>query len=152
MKCPYCGNIDGKVLDTRTNTDGSIVKRRRECLSCNKRFTTHETIENMPIFIVKKDNSMQAFDKTKIMNGLLRACEKRPVTLSDIEEMTDTIEQKLKNLKEKEIKSSYIGILIMEILKETDLIAYVRFVSVYKDFNSVDTFIKELETLISKEG
>lgn len=151
MKCPYCGSLDGKVLDTRTNIDGAIVKRRRECVSCSKRFTTHETIESMPIFIVKKDGSMQAFDKSKITIGLLRACKKRPVSISDIEGMTDIIEQKLKNSKEKEIQSSVIGVLIMEILKETDLIAYVRFVSVYKEFNSIDSFINELETLITKE-
>lgn len=151
MKCPFCGSSEGKVLDTRTNTDGFAIKRRRECNECDKRFTTYETVEVLPMVIVKKNGARQAFDKAKIMIGLLRACEKRPVDVREIEEMTEKIEQTLKSRGEKEIHSKEIGVLIMELLKEVDLIAYVRFVSVYKEFNSIDSFIQELETLINKE-
>ncbi|MFI3226465.1 MAG: transcriptional regulator NrdR [Clostridia bacterium] len=151
MKCPYCGSQDGKVLDTRTNSEGFAIKRRRECNVCVKRFTTYETIEVLPIVVVKKNGTRQAFDKAKIMVGLLRACEKRPVDIRVIEDVTEKIEQSLKSMGEKEIHSSVIGSLIMERLKQLDLIAYVRFVSVYQDFNSVDSFVRELESLINKD-
>ena len=151
MKCPYCGNNEDKVLDTRPTDEGSSVRRRRECLECKKRFTTYETVETPPIIIVKKNGSRQPFEKSKIMVGLLRACEKRPVDLKKIEAMTDKIEQALKASGEKEVASSVIGTLIMKRLKEVDLIAYVRFVSVYKDFNSIDSFIQELNALVKKD-
>lgn len=151
MKCPFCGSLKGKVLDTRTNSDGFVIKRRRECLKCDKRFTTREVIEVAPIIIVKKDGARQEFDKQKIMMGLFRACEKRPVSTAQIQLMVDNIEQELKIMGEREIQTSVIGTLIMERLKEVDIIAYVRFVSVYKEFNNVDSFVEELEELINKE-
>ena len=151
MRCPYCGNNVDKVLDTRPTDEGSSVRRRRECLQCQKRFTTYETVETQPMIIIKKNDSRQPFEKSKIMIGLLRACEKRPVDIKTIENMTDKIEQALKSTGKKEIESSEIGLLIMEKLKAVDLIAYVRFVSVYKEFNCIDSFIDELDLLIKKD-
>lgn len=151
MKCPNCSSLNGKVLDTRTHSGGYAIKRRRQCMDCNERFTTFEAIEASPILIVKKNGLRQTFDKSKIMVGLLRACEKRPIDVRIIEDMADKIEQNLNITKEKEIPSSLIGTLIMERLKEVDIIAYVRFVSVYKEFNDIDSFIVELQTLISKD-
>lgn len=151
MKCPYCGSLKGKVLETRTNPEGFAIRRRRECVICEKRFSTLETIEVPPIIIVKKNGLRQPFDKSKILAGLLRACQKRPVDVHVIENMIEQIEQDLKNRNQKEIKSSVIGTLILEKLKEVDKIAYVRFVSVYNEFKDVDTFVKELETLTKKD-
>lgn len=151
MKCPFCGTVEDKVLDTRPTDEGVSIRRRRECLGCEKRFTTYETVETPPIIIVKKNGSRQPFDKQKIMIGLLRACEKRPVDIKEIENVTNRIEQRLKQLGEKEVKSNVIGALLMEKLKTLDAIAYVRFVSVYKEFNSIDSFVTELNDLLKKD-
>ena len=151
MKCPYCGNIEDKVLDTRPTDESSSIRRRRECLLCNKRFTTYEVVESPPIIVVKKDGARQSFDKSKIMIGLLRSCEKRPVDLKTMEDVCLKIEQNIKSQGVKEIKSSDIGTMLMDLLKDVDIIAYVRFVSVYKDFNSVDAFMCELNTLLRNE-
>lgn len=151
MKCPYCGNIEDKVLDTRPTDECASIRRRRECLECGKRFTTYEVVETPPVVVVKKDGSKQQFDKSKIMVGLLRACEKRPVDVKVMDEVCVKIEQIVKSKGEKEVHSSYIGTLLMETLKDIDLIAYVRFVSVYKQFNDVDEFMSELNSVIGNE-
>ena len=151
MKCPYCGDQDSKVIDSRHSEDGASIRRRRECLACQKRFTTYETVESLPIIVVKKDGSRQSFDRTKILNGMVRACEKRPVSMDQMEAMVSEIEKQLSNRMEKEVDSTYIGELIMEQLKQVDEVAYVRFASVYRQFTDVNTFIKEIEKLIGKQ-
>ena len=134
MKCPYCGDQDSKVIDSRHSEDGASIRRRRECLACQKRFTTYETVESLPIIVVKKDGSRQSFDRTKILNGMVRACEKRPVSMAEMEAAVTDIEQVMQNSLEREISSSEIGELVMERLKPLDEVAYVRFASVYRQF------------------
>ena len=134
MKCPYCGYQESKVVDSRHADDSTSIRRRRECLSCQKRFTTYETVESLPIIVVKRDGTRQAFDRNKVLNGMLRACEKRPVPLTRMEEAVDDIEQILQNSLEREIRSEEIGELVMERLKSMDEVAYVRFASVYRQF------------------
>lgn len=151
MKCPFCDNNDTKVIDSRPTEDGHAIRRRRECDNCGKRFTTYEKIEESIIMIIKKDGSRQAFDRDKVTNGIIRACEKRPVTMADVERITNEIERGLNNLMEKEVKSEFVGELVMEELKKLDEVAYVRFASVYRQFTDVDTFIKEIEKLV-REG
>ncbi len=150
MKCPYCENQDTKVIDSRPTEEGSVIRRRRECSDCGRRFTTYEKPEDLMVMIVKKDGSRESFDRAKVINGLIRACEKRPVSLAVLEELADEIERGLNNMVEKEIPSAFIGELIMERLKEIDEIAYVRFASVYRQFKDVNTFMAELEKL--REG
>ena len=147
MKCPYCGDQDSKVIDSRHSEDGSSIRRRRECLSCQKRFTTYETVESLPIIVVKKDGSRQSFDRNKILNGMVRACEKRPVSMADLEAAVTDIEQVMQNSLEREISSASIGDLVMERLKPLDEVAYVRFASVYRDFKDIDEFSAELRSL-----
>lgn len=147
MRCPFCSSLTDKVVDTRPSNEGRTIRRRRECQECNQRFTTYEVLETPTLIIIKKNGSSQPFEKSKIIKGLLRACEKRPVTISTIERICDKIESSLVSMNKKEIDSSEIGLLIMEQLKTIDLIAYVRFVSVYKEFNSVESFILELNNL-----
>ena len=147
MKCPYCNFLESKVVDSRPTDEGGSIRRRRECLSCQKRFTTYETIEQMPMFVVKRDGTRQIFDKSKILNGLLRACEKRKVPLNKLEEVANEIEQSLQNSLEREVSTSTIGELIMKRLKEIDQVAYVRFVSVYRSFEDVQSFLEELNKL-----
>lgn len=151
MKCQFCDNNDTKVIDSRPTEDGHAIRRRRECDNCGKRFTTYEKIEESIIMIIKKDGSRQAFDRDKVTNGIIRACEKRPVTMADVERITNEIERGLNNLMEKEVKSEFVGELVMEELKKLDEVAYVRFASVYRQFTDVDTFIKEIEKLV-REG
>lgn len=151
MKCPYCGNLEDKVLDTRPTDENSSIRRRRECLNCAKRFTTYEVVEMPPVIIVKKDGTKQQFDKSKLMTGLLRACEKRPVDVKTMNDVCSKIEQLVKCNGEKEVQSSFIGSLLLETLKEIDLIAYIRFASVYNQFNDVDEFLNELNSIIRKE-
>ena len=146
MKCPYCGFLESKVIDSRPAEE--TIRRRRECLSCQKRFTTYEFVEHMPLVVVKKDGSRQTFDKVKIINGMLRACEKRPVAMADIQAVADEIEQEIQNSMEREIETSYIGELIMKKLKELDEVAYVRFASVYRQFKDINTFMDELNKLL----
>ncbi len=150
MRCPYCNDPESKVVDSRPTDEGGSIRRRRECLACQKRFTTYETIEQMPMFVVKRDGSRQQFDKSKILNGLFRACEKRRVPLQQLEAVADEIEQSLQNSLEREVTTKAIGELIMERLKEIDQVAYVRFVSVYRSFEDIESFMAELTSLKDK--
>jgi transcriptional regulator nrdR len=152
MRCPFCDNEDTKVIDSRPIDDGKAIRRRRECEKCVKRFTTYEKVETTIIMIIKKDGSRQAFDRDKLMNGIIKACEKRPVALADIERVVDSIERGLNNMMEKEVKSTFLGELVMEQLKDIDEVAYVRFASVYRSFKDVNTFIKEIEALVGKKN
>lgn len=148
MKCPYCAFEESKVIDSRPTDEGERIRRRRECLKCGKRFTTYEVIENVPLIVVKKDRSREAFDRGKLMRGLLRACEKRPVTLEQVERMVDDIEAQLQNSLEREVASTKIGEYAMERLKSVDEVAYVRFASVYRQFRDINTFMDELSKLL----
>ena len=151
MKCPYCGYLESKVVDSRPTDEGGCIRRRRECLSCGRRFTTYETVESVPLVVIKKDGSRQAFSRSKMLSGLVKACEKRPVTMSALEEICDEIEQKLSNSLEREIKSEQIGELVMEQLKQVDEVAYVRFASVYRQFKDIGTFMTELNKLLAEK-
>ena len=148
MKCPFCGYAESKVLDTRSCDDGSKIRRRRECLSCAKRFTSYETIELVPIMVIKRDNTREQFDRNKLMNGILRACQKRPVSVETVQKIVDEIEYALQNKLVSEVTSTEIGELTMEKLKAIDDVAYVRFASVYRQFGDLNTFMKELKKLI----
>ncbi|SHH53804.1 transcriptional repressor NrdR [Sporobacter termitidis DSM 10068] len=148
MKCPYCGYSESRVIDSRPAEEGATIRRRRECLSCQKRFTTYEIMERVPLIVIKKDGSRQTFDKMKILNGMLRACEKRPVALADLQRAVDEIEQELQNSLEREIESAAIGELVMKKLKTLDEVAYVRFASVYRQFKDLNTFMEELNKLL----
>jgi len=148
MRCPFCGFYESKVLDTRSADDGNYIRRRRECADCTKRFTTYEKIEDLPLVVVKKDGKRQVYDSTKILNGLIKACEKRSVTLQELEVVTEEIERDLKNELEREVSSSLIGELVMDKLKNLDEVAYVRFASVYREFKDISTFLKEIEGLL----
>ena len=148
MKCPYCGYLDSKVIDSRPAEDGSTIRRRRECLGCTRRFTTYENIERLPLVVVKKDGSRQAFDKTKVMNGMVRACEKRPVALNDLEAIASGIEAELQSALEREITTTEVGEMVMSRLKDVDEVAYVRFASVYRQFKDINTFMEELTKIL----
>ena len=148
MRCPFCTHPESKVIDSRPAEEGASIRRRRECLSCHKRFTTYETMECLPLVVVKKDGSRQSFDRNKVMAGLIRACEKRPVPYSTLEAMVGEIEQVLQNKMEREISSAEIGELVMERLKKIDDVSYVRFASVYRQFKDINTFISELSKLL----
>ena len=148
MKCPYCAHLQSKVVDSRPADEGASIRRRRECLACHKRFTTYETMESLPLMVVKKDGSRQSFDRNKVLGGLIRACEKRPVPYSALESMANEIEQVLQNKMEREVSSAEIGELVMERLKKTDEVAYVRFASVYRQFKDINTFMHELNKLL----
>ncbi|MDD4679569.1 MAG: transcriptional regulator NrdR [Clostridia bacterium] len=148
MKCPFCFTLDSKVVDSRPTEEGSVTRRRRECISCGKRFTTYEKIENLPILVVKKDGRREAFDSNKIMSGLLRACEKRPLSVRKLETAVEDIERQVYNSLEREITSQAIGEMVMEKLRELDEIAYVRFASVYRQFKDINTFMDELNMLL----
>ena len=152
MRCPFCGYAESKVIDSRPAEEGSTIRRRRECLACQKRFTTYEIMERLPLVVVKRDGSRQTFDKIKIMNGMLRACEKRPVSLQALEKITDEIEQELQNSLEREVSTTEIGEMVMTKLKSVDEVAYVRFASVYRQFKDVNTFFDELSKLIDKKS
>ena len=151
MKCPYCENEDSKVIDSRHTEDGRAIRRRRECEKCGRRFTTYEKIEEMILMVIKKDGSRQAFDRNKLLNGIIRACEKRPVSYAEMEKIVDDIERGLNNTMEKEVDSKLIGELVMEKLKDIDEVAYVRFASVYRQFTDVNTFVKEVESLLNNK-
>ncbi len=148
MKCPFCGFTDSKVIDSRPAEDGTTIRRRRECLDCQKRFTTYEIIERMPLVVIKRDGSRESFDKVKIINGVIRACEKRPVTMSQIESLAEDIELELRGRLESEVKSEVIGEMVMARLKDLDEVAYVRFASVYRSFKDINTFMEELTKLL----
>lgn len=148
MKCPACGYYDSKVIDSRPSTDGNSIRRRRECLECQKRFTTFETIETTQIFVVKKDGEKEMFDRNKLLSGLIKACHKRPV---DPEMIVNDVEQELYNSMRNDITTSEIGELVMLKLRDIDQVAYVRFASVYREFKDVDTFLKEIKDLMKKK-
>ncbi len=151
MKCPYCGYEESKVIDSRSADDGERIRRRRECLKCAKRFTTHEVIETIPLIVVKRDRSREVFDKDKLTSGILRACEKRPVSIEQIENMVNEIEAKLQSSLEREVTTSQIGELAMEQLKDIDEVSYVRFASVYRQFKDINTFMEELNKLLTEK-
>lgn len=150
MKCPYCEYDDSKVVDSRPTDDNQSIRRRRECIKCQKRFTTYERIEKSPIVVVKKDGTRQSYDRSKLLNGMIRACEKRPVSLSQLEKSVDNIEKKMYNSLEREIKSEDIGEMVMSELKEIDEISYVRFASVYRQFKDIDSFMEEIMNIKSE--
>ena len=151
MKCPYCSYEESKVIDSRSADDGERIRRRRECLHCGKRFTTHEVIETVPIIVVKRDKSREVFDRNKLTAGILRACEKRPVSIKQIEEMVNTIEAKIQSSLDREITTMQIGELAMEEIKKVDEVSYVRFASVYRQFKDINTFMEELNQLLTEK-
>jgi len=148
MKCPFCDNPDTKVVDSRPTDEGQAIRRRRECEQCGRRFTTYEKIEEIPLIVVKKDGSRQTFDRSKVINGIIKACEKRPVPMDDIEKIVSDIEKGLSNLMLKEMDSSIIGEYVMEHLRDIDDVAYVRFASVYRQFTDAESFRQEIEKLL----
>ena len=151
MKCPFCGNLESKVVDSRPSDEGASIRRRRECLACHKRFTTYEMMESLPLMVVKKDGSRQSFDRNKVLSGLIRACEKRPVSFDTLENIVNEVEQSLQNELKQEISSAEIGELVMDKLKKVDQVAYVRFASVYRQFKDIDTFMAELNKLLEDQ-
>ena len=148
MKCPYCAHLESKVVDSRPSDEGASIRRRRECLKCLKRFTTYETVERMPLMLVKRDGTRQAYDRQKLLGGLMKACEKRPVSLMQLEQIVDNVEQKVFGSLESEVSSKVLGELVMEQLRKVDEVAYVRFASVYRRFADVESFFTELEKLM----
>ncbi len=151
MKCPYCEYPESKVVDSRPTDEGQAIRRRRECISCAKRFTTYEKIEEIPTIIVKRDGNREVYDRNKLMNGIIKSCEKRPVSMTTIEDMVDDIEKTIFNSMKNEITSIEIGELVMEKLKDVDEVAYVRFASVYRQFKDVNSFMQELKKLLAEE-
>lgn len=151
MKCPFCGYRDSRVLESRSTEEGSAIRRRRECLNCRERFTTYERVETIPLMVVKKDGTRQEFDRSKILQGLIKACEKRQVPLAKLEEIVSGIEKRLRNSMEQEVSSQTIGEMVMEELKRLDQVAYVRFASVYRQFRDIQSFLQELETLLQEK-
>ena len=147
----FCGCLESKVVDSRSTDDGTIIRRRRECLSCGKRFTTYETVENTPILVIKSNGGRQVFDPNKLKNGIIKACEKRPVPISKIEKIVDDIQKKVYNSMAQEISSKEIGEMVMAALKEIDEVAYVRFASVYRSFTDISSFLAELETMVKNK-
>ena len=151
MKCPYCGHPESKVIDSRPADENASIRRRRECLSCAKRFTTYETVESLPMVVIKKDGSRQSFDRQKVLRGMIRACEKRPVPLAELERIAAEIEQELQNSMEREIHTEAVGEKVMDRLRKVDQVAYVRFASVYRQFKDLDTFMAELNKLLAEK-
>jgi transcriptional repressor NrdR len=148
MKCPYCGFVEDKVIDSRPTDEGSAIRRRRECSKCTRRFTTYEKVESLPLMVIKKDKTRQPFDREKLMNGLLRACEKRPVSINDLEKLVVDIESQLCNSLQREVTTQDIGEMVMPRLKNMDEVAYVRFASVYRQFKDINTFMDGLRKLL----
>ncbi len=148
MKCPYCSFEEDKVIDSRPTDEGATIRRRRECLSCHKRYTTYEKVESLPIMVIKKDGSRQPYDREKVRKGILRACEKRSISINQIESVLDSIEAQISNSLEREVTSEFIGELVMDKLRELDEVAYVRFASVYRQFKDINTFMNELNKLL----
>lgn len=151
MKCPSCGHLEDKVIDSRPSSDGSSIRRRRECLGCQRRFTTYENIETLPLIVIKKDLSRETFDRNKILNSIIRACDKRQVTLSQMDEAVSEIEITLQNTLQNEITSDRIGQLVMDKLKGLDEVAYIRFASVYRQFKDIGAFMEELQKLLAEK-
>lgn len=152
MRCPYCGFIDSKVINSRPSDEGKTIKRRRECIKCQKRFTTYEKIEKSPILVIKKDNRREEYDRGKILNGIIKACQKRPVSIETMNQIVDEIENDIYNSMRDEIKSQDIGEMVMERLKKIDQISYVRFASVYREFKDISTFLDELQKLLKEKS
>ena len=150
MKCPFCGYSESKVIDSRPADEGASIRRRRECLACSKRFTTYETVESLPMVVVKKDGSRQSFDRRKVLGGMIRACEKRPVPLAELEKISEEIEQDLQNSMEREVSTEIIGEKVMDRLRSVDQVAYVRFASVYRQFKDIDSFMRELNKILEE--
>ena len=150
MKCPYCSYFDSKVVDSRPTEEGQVIRRRRECIKCGKRFTTYEKIEKIPLMVVKKNGNRESYDRNKLLNGIIKACEKRPVSMNEIEKLVDDIEVSLSNSLEKEVTSVVIGEMIKNKLKDIDEVAYVRFASVYRQFKDLNTFMEELKKLLKE--
>lgn len=151
MKCPYCGNIEDKVVDSRLSAENTSVRRRRECLKCGRRFTTYEHIEELPLMVIKKDGRREPFDRKKILSGILKACEKRPISIERLEDLVDNIERLIQRKFEKEVKASEVGELVMKELQNLDDVAYVRFASVYRQFRDINEFMRELKELLDRE-
>ena len=151
MKCPFCSYSESKVIDSRPAEEGATIRRRRECLACKKRFTTYEIIERMPLVVIKRDGSRQSFDRVKLINGMVRACEKRPVTLAQLEAIADDIEQELQSHLEREISTAEIGEMVMAHIRDVDEVAYVRCASVYRSFKDINTFMEELSKLLTEK-
>ena len=151
MKCPYCGHMEDKVIDSRPTEEGSAIRRRRECIKCNSRFTTYEKIEDTPLMVVKKDGTRQIYDRNKVVNCVMKACGKRPVSLQQAENLALDVEQQLMNTVKREVQSSEIGEMIMKRLKELDEVAYVRFASVYRSFTDISSFLNELESMVKNK-
>lgn len=152
MKCPFCGHDEDKVIDSRPSDEGSAIRRRRECISCNARFTTYEKVENLPLVVIKKDGTRQPFDRDKLISGIMKACEKRPITTAQIENLVNSIETQSQNSLKREIMSQEIGEMVMERLKVIDEVAYVRFASVYRQFKDVNSFLEELNEMLNRKG
>lgn len=152
MKCPYCAFRESKVIDSRPADEGNSIRRRRECLACRKRFTTYETIETLPLVVIKRDGSRQTFDKAKLINGMVRACDKRKVPLPVIEQIADEIEQELQGALDREVTTEEVGEMVMRRLQDVDEVAYVRFASVYRQFKDINTFMQELTRLLGERG
>ncbi len=150
LRCPFCGFFDTKVLDTRSAEDGNYIRRRRECGECRKRFTTYEKVETIPMMVIKRDGTRELFDRNKILNGIVKSCNKRNITVKQMEAIVDDVENTILNTLQKEIKSTQIGELVMEKLKEIDEVAYVRFASVYRQFKDINTFMDELKKLLNE--
>ena len=152
MKCPFCGFLESKVIDSRPADESTSIRRRRECLACKKRFTTYETIESLPLVVIKRDGSRQTFDKSKLINGMVRACDKRKIPLPVLEQIADEIEQELQGALDREVTTEEVGEMVMRRLKDVDEVAYVRFASVYRQFKDIDTFMQELTKLLNSRG
>lgn len=148
MRCPYCGYLEDKVIDSRPTDDGAAIRRRRECLSCTERFTTYERLENIPLMVIKKDGSRQPFDRGKLINGILKSCEKRPVSIQQITKIVDTIERQQENNLKREVPTRQLGELVLQQLKDVDEVAYIRFASVYREFEDIGSFFKEINSLM----
>ncbi|MFZ7120428.1 MAG: transcriptional regulator NrdR [Eubacteriaceae bacterium] len=151
MKCPFCNHMESKVVDSRPTEDGSVIRRRRECINCSKRFTTYEKIEDIPLMVIKKGGQREQFNRSKIMNGIIKACEKRPISIKQVENIVDIIEKEVYQSLEREVSSEYIGEKIMDQLKEIDEVSYVRFASVYRQFKDINTFMSELNKLLNEK-
>lgn len=152
MKCPFCDYTDSKVIDSRPTEEGTSIRRRRECISCGKRFTTYEKVESVPIMVIKKDQTREPFDREKVLAGIIQACRKRPVSMEQMVQMVDNIESELQNLMDREITSTKIGEMVMTELKQTDDVAYVRFASVYRQFKDINTFVAEVNKLLTDKN
>ena len=151
MRCPFCGHFDSKVLDSRPADEGNAIRRRRECIECGRRFTTYEKVDEIPLVVVKKDGRREVFDRAKVLGGVIKACEKRSISMNQMEDVVDEIEKDLRNKMETEVSSEQIGEMVMEKLRSLDEVAYVRFASVYRQFQDVNSFIDELEKLLKKK-